>query len=311
MRNDNSTYSALSPYTMHTYLHTMKSTETFDLSLWSLAPAYPFQQPNLCRNRCVSISTKFNQPLNDLGLTVSIDTNSNSMTVTSTNELNDQLTFPVSIVAVLPPTGLLNCQFYYPIVSLKMFFLTSLVPPAAISEVRFDPFNTKTVISYQYQLPLYSMTNSQYANDPGFKIVQTLTLKNGASIPVVQTFDSTTAVIKFKTNLQSSDCVWYQSMLTAQFAEYRAGYKVSVNFDINVCECDVNTLTMPTSLSSFQLSPIYILGQPALNFYFDPWDVIKPYCTKTPGTVPYSLQSISPTTSLPSYIDISQSLLRI
>jgi hypothetical protein len=76
------------------------------------------QQPNLCVGRCVTFSTKFSQPSNDLGMTIGIDPNANTMTVTSTSNFNDLLTIEINLLAVLPPTGILNCNFYYPVVNL-------------------------------------------------------------------------------------------------------------------------------------------------------------------------------------------------
>jgi len=39
-----------------------------------------------------------------------------------------------------------------------------------------------------------------------------------------------------------------------------------------------------------------------MNIYYDSWVIQRPYCTKTPNSVPYALQSLSPTTTLPAYI---------
>ncbi len=74
---------------MFTYFHSVPSTETFSLSLNSLPPAYPVQMPNLCRESCLDTTfTKFNH-LNDPGLTININRNTYKMTVSSTNDFNE------------------------------------------------------------------------------------------------------------------------------------------------------------------------------------------------------------------------------
>jgi hypothetical protein len=62
---------------MFTYSHTVPSTETFSLSLFSSAPAYPLQMPSLCRESCADTTfTKFNH-LNDPDLTININRTTN------------------------------------------------------------------------------------------------------------------------------------------------------------------------------------------------------------------------------------------
>ncbi len=99
---------------------------------------------------------------------VSINPTANTMTVTTTSNANDLVTIDINLLTVLPPTGILNCNFYYPVVNVKMIFLTDLIPPT-LTEVRFDPLKSSFAVSYLYQLPLFTLssTNPLYASIPG------------------------------------------------------------------------------------------------------------------------------------------------
>jgi hypothetical protein len=131
------TYTALS---LKTFAFSMGISENVDLSLFSLIPSDPVQQPSLCVGRCVTFSTKFFKPINDPSMNVVINSATNIMTVSSTSTLNENIMIPINIVAVLPNIGRLNCNFYYPFLNIKMVYFTNLIPPSTPFELRYDAF---------------------------------------------------------------------------------------------------------------------------------------------------------------------------
>ncbi len=76
-------------------------------------------------------------------MSVAVDTTTNMMTVSSTSTLNENLIIPINLVAVLLNSGRLNCNFYYPLINIRMVGLTHLIPPSlSFYEVRFDPYQS-------------------------------------------------------------------------------------------------------------------------------------------------------------------------
>ena len=77
----------------------------------------------------MTFSTKFVKPTNDPLMSVVMNSYY-EMTVSSASTLNENLTIPINISAVLPETRRLNCNFYYPFINIKMVNFTDLIPPS-------------------------------------------------------------------------------------------------------------------------------------------------------------------------------------